>query len=174
MEHCPHCGVVLPANCKERCPQCRQRLDQPPQSRLDAEGLGDVTVVSFRDKKILDEQNIQVISEQLFSLVDDPGRRKLLLNFGNVEYLSSTALEMLITLNKKVTQAGGELILCNIAPQIYEIFEITKLNKLFRIEQGGFEGGPDVELGGVPSRPKPPKPSDESSAALRQPPPESE
>src|SRR5262249_51807878 len=108
------------------------------------------------------------------SLEDDPGRRKLLLNFGNVEYLSSAALEMLVTLNKKVTQAAGELILCNIAPQIYEIFEITKLNKLFRIERGGFEGGPDVELGGVASRPKPPKPSDESSAALRQPPPESE
>src|SRR5262245_44775569 len=146
----------------------------PRRRRLEVEDIGDVTVVSFRDKKILDEQNIQVISEQLFSLVDDLGRRKILLNFGNVEYLSSAALEMLIALNKKVTQANGELILCNIAPQIYEIFEITKLNKLFRIERDRFEGGPDVELGGVASRPKPPKPSDEGSAALRQPPPKLE
>ena len=108
---------------------------QPRRRRLEAEEIGDVTVVSFMDRKILDEQNIQVIGEQLFGLVDQDGRRKLLLNFGNVEYLSSAALGKFITLNKKVNQAGGKLILCNIDPQIYEVFEITKLNKLFKIEK---------------------------------------
>ena len=62
------------------------------------------------------------------------GRRKLLLNFGNVEYLSSAALAKLITLNKKLQQVNGRLVLCNIDPQIYEVFEITKLNKLFNIQ----------------------------------------
>ncbi len=101
--------------------------------RLEVEDIGDVAVVNFTDKKILDEQNIQLIGEQLFSLVDEAGRKKILLNFGNVEYLSSAALGKLITLNKKVGAAGGKLILCNIDPQIYEVFEITKLNKLFKI-----------------------------------------
>ena len=108
---------------------------QPRRRRLEAEEIGDVTVVSFMDRKILDEQNIQIIGEQLFSLVDEVGRRKLLLNFGNVEYLSSAALGKFITLNKKVNAAGGRLILCNIDPQIYEVFEITKLNKLFNIQK---------------------------------------
>jgi len=108
---------------------------QPRRRRLEVEDIGEVTVVSFTDKKILDEQNIQVIGEQLFSLVDDLGRRKILLNFGNVEYLSSAALGKFITLNKKVAQAGGKLILCKIDPQIYEVFEITKLNRLFKIEK---------------------------------------
>ena len=62
---------------------------QPRRRRLEVEDIGDVTVVNFVDRKILDEQNIQVIGEQLFGLVDEVGRRKLLLNFGNVEYLSS-------------------------------------------------------------------------------------
>src|SRR5437660_9732934 len=88
---------------------------QPPRRRrLEVEDIGDVTVVNFTDKKILDEQNIQIIGEQLFSLVDELGRRKILLNFGNVEYLSSAALGKFITLNKKVNAAGGRLILCNI------------------------------------------------------------
>jgi anti-sigma B factor antagonist len=108
---------------------------QPRRRRLEVEDIGDVTVVNFTDKKILDEQNIQIIGEQLFSLVDDLGRRKLLLNFSNVEYLSSAALGKFITLNKKVNAAGGRLILCNIDPQIYEVFEITKLNKLFNIQK---------------------------------------
>ena len=109
---------------------------QPPRRRrLEVEDIGDVTVVNFTDRKILDEQNIQVIGEQLFSLVDEAGRRKILLNFGNVEYLSSAALAKLITLNKKLQQSGGRLILCNISDQIYEVFEITKLNKLFNIHR---------------------------------------
>lgn len=115
---------------------------QPRRQKLEVEDIGEVTVVNFVDKKILDEQNIQVIGEQLFRLVDDLGRTKLLLNFSNVEYLSSAALGKLITLNKKVNATGGKLILCNIAPNIYEVFEITKLNKILNIqkdEQGGLQ-----------------------------------
>ena len=103
--------------------------------RLEVEDIGDVTVVNFTDKKILDEQNIAVIGEQLFSLVDELGRKKILLNFGNVEYLSSAALGKFVALHKKVSAAGGRLILCNIDPQIYEVFEITKLNKLLNIQK---------------------------------------
>ena len=115
---------------------------QPRRRRLEVEDIGDVTVINFVDRKILDEQNIQVIGEQLFSLVDQDARRKLLLNFGNVEYLSSAALGKLITLNKKLQAVGGRLILCNIDPQIYEVFEITKLDKFFNIqkeEQGALQ-----------------------------------
>lgn len=107
---------------------------QPHRRRLKVEDIGDVTVINFIDKKILDEQNIQVIGEQLFDLVEEENRRKLLLNFKNVEYLSSAALGKLITLNKKLQEAGGRLVLCDIAPQIYEVFEITKLDKFFTIE----------------------------------------
>ena len=108
---------------------------QPRRRRLEVEDIGDVTVINFVDRKILDEQNIQIIGEQLFSLVEQENRRKLLLNFGNVEYLSSADLGKLITLNKKLQGVGGRLILCNIDPQIYEVFEITKLDKFFNIQK---------------------------------------
>ena len=110
-------------------------MAQPRRRRLEVEDIGDITVVNFVDKKILDEQNIQVIGEQLFSLIDELGRNKILLNFKNVEFLSSAALGKLITLNRKVQAAGGKLVLCGIDAQIYEVFEITKLNKLFTIKK---------------------------------------
>jgi anti-sigma B factor antagonist len=106
---------------------------QPRRRRLELEEVGDVTVVNFVDKKILDEQNIQIIGEQLFDLVDNQGKKKLLLNFGNVEFLSSAALGKLITLNKKSQTSGGKLVMCKIAKEIMEVFEITKLDKLFKI-----------------------------------------
>src|SRR5215468_8890574 len=105
------------------------------RSRLEVEDNGEIAIVNFIDRKILDEQNIQKIGEDLFSLIDQYDRKKILLNFSNVEYLSSAALGKFITLNKKVNAAGGRLILCNIDAQIYEVFEITKLNKLFNIQK---------------------------------------
>ena len=112
------------------------------EGRIEVEEIGTVTVAHFIDTKLLDQHTIDLVGDPLFRLVDELGRRKVLLNFGNVEYLSSAALGKLITLNKKVNGSGGKLILCNIDPTIYEVFEITKLNKLFNIqkdEQGALQ-----------------------------------
>ncbi len=107
----------------------------PRKQRLQVEDVGDVTVVNFIDKKILDEQNIQMIGEELFRLVDEFGRRKIVLDFKHVDFLSSAALGKLITLNRKVQAVRGKLVLCGITKEIREVFEITKLDKLFTIQQ---------------------------------------
>jgi anti-sigma B factor antagonist len=101
--------------------------------RLDIEEISDITIAKFIDKKILDENNIQVIGNQLFGLIDEERRLKIILDFSNVEYLSSAALGKLITMEKKVKAAKGKLRLCCIRPEIYEVFAITKLNRLFKI-----------------------------------------
>jgi anti-sigma B factor antagonist len=104
------------------------------QQRIDIEEVGGITVAKFTDKKILDEANIQVIGNNLFALVDEDGRRKIVLDFTLVEYLSSAALGKLITLDKKVKQAKAKLRLCGIRPEIYEVFAITRLDKIFDIK----------------------------------------
>ena len=93
----------------------------------------DVKIVSFIENKILDEGNIAEIGQGLATLVESRHRPKLLLDFENVDHLSSAALGMLINVNQKIKHQSGELRLVNIKPQIYEVFVITKLNKLFRI-----------------------------------------
>lgn len=102
--------------------------------RLDIEEVGDVTVAKFIDKKILDETNIQLIGNQMFGLVDEDGRKKIVLDFSTVEYLSSAALGKLITMDKKVKAARGKLRLCAIRPEILEVFQITRLDKIFDIK----------------------------------------
>ena len=92
------------------------------------------------DKKILDEQNIQMIGDDLFRLVDELGRRKVLLNFGNVEFMSSAALGKLITLHRKLQAVQGKLILCKIAKDILDVFKITKLDRILTIKSDEQEG----------------------------------
>lgn len=102
-------------------------------SRLTVREDGDITHVSFLDRNILEEANIQQIGDEIGGIVERSGNPKVLLDFSQVEHLSSAALGTLITINNKVKQKGGQLRLSNIDRQIYEVFVITKLNKLFQI-----------------------------------------
>jgi anti-sigma B factor antagonist len=93
----------------------------------------DIKVVSFIENKILDEANITEIGQGLASLVEAKHRPKLLLDFQNVDHLSSAALGMLINVNQKIKLQSGELRLVNIKPQIVDVFVITRLDRLFKI-----------------------------------------
>ena len=104
-------------------------------ARLSVSVEGDVKVAQFADRKILDEVSIMHLGESLTQLVIDATPPKLVLDFTNVEHMSSSALGMLITLHKRIRQRDGELRLCVIGPTIYEIFVITRLNEIFRIHE---------------------------------------
>ncbi len=102
--------------------------------RIKVNDSGQVTVVTFNDSKIIDEAEIQEFGQELYDLVEREKRSKIVLNFGHVEFLSSAALGKLIGFDKRVKQHGARLMLTNIRPEIYEVFAITKLTKLFNIK----------------------------------------
>ena len=107
----------------------------PPSSpsRLRVKQQKDVTQVEFIDRNILDESNIQQIGEEIGELVEAAPSPRLLISFSNVDHLSSAALGTMITINNKIKVKKGQLRLANIDPQIFEVFKITKLDKLFQI-----------------------------------------
>ena len=105
----------------------------PAASRLRVREREGVTHIEFVDRNILDEVNIQQIGEEISRLVEAQPRPRVLISFENVDHLSSAALGTLITINNKVKSQDGQLRLAAIDPQIYEVFVITKLNKLFQI-----------------------------------------
>ncbi len=102
-------------------------------ARLRIGEVDNVTRVEFLERNILDEGNIQQIGEQLNALVESRDDLRLLIDFSNVDHLSSAALGTLITVRNRVSERGGQLRLSNIGAQIYEVFIITKLNKIFEI-----------------------------------------
>ena len=105
--------------------------DQAPRLRVTR--TDDVVLVELTDRKILDEPVIAEIADHLYKLVAEAGTPKLVVNFVHVTNMSSGALGVLITLNKRILEQGGQLRLCNIHPSIYEVFAITRLNEVFTI-----------------------------------------
>ena len=92
-----------------------------------------ITVVTFIERKILEAAHILELGEELLQLVEKDDNKDLLLDFSSVEFLSSAALNKLIILDKKVKSKSGQLKLCNMMPEIREVFVITRLNQLFDI-----------------------------------------
>lgn len=103
------------------------------ESRLVIDEQGDIARIRFIDRNILEEVTIHQIGEEISQVIERSPNPKVLINFENVEHLSSAALGTLININKRIKQKGGQLRLSNIDANIYEVFVITKLNKLFRI-----------------------------------------
>jgi anti-sigma B factor antagonist len=99
----------------------------------------DVIVVELMDRKILDEVSIMQIGEQIGGLIADELNPRLLVDFSNVGHLSSSALGLLLKLRKQIREMKGTLALCNIQPQIYEVFTITRLNEMLTIKDSRSE-----------------------------------
>jgi anti-sigma B factor antagonist len=125
----PGAFLALPSQSGERS----LRMSQTPRRHVRGDIVDGVSVVSFLNTKIVTEDGIQEVGEELYSLVDDLGHKKLLLNFGNVPYLSSAALGKLMELNKKVAKIKGKVKLCCIHRDVLEAFDILGLDRVFEI-----------------------------------------
>ncbi len=100
---------------------------------IEIKHIENVTIIDLLDEEILEESTISDISESLFPVVDEANDIKLLLNFEKVKHFSSSALGMLIRLNQQVEEKEGQLKLCHIRKTLFEVFSITKLDRVFEI-----------------------------------------
>ena len=103
-----------------------------PPSRLRVRSVEDVTAVRFQDSSILDTELIHGIAQELDQLIEAENSKKLLLDFTEVTFFSSSALGILVTLSKKMAQREGELVICALAAELVKVFKITNLDKLFK------------------------------------------
>jgi anti-sigma B factor antagonist len=98
------------------------------------QSIRDVTIVRFRETSILDTQLIQQISEDLTRLIEAQHRRKVLLDFSSVKFLSSSALGVLVTLKKKADSIKGTLVISGMNKDLRKVFKITNLDKMFEFK----------------------------------------
>ena len=103
--------------------------------KIGVEYADNATIVSFTDEKILEERDIKALQDSIMSVIEPAKRIKLILDFRNVRFLSSAVLGLLIRISKRIYEQDGQLKLCNINPNIFEIFKITRLTTTFDIHK---------------------------------------
>ena len=94
-----------------------------------------VHMVLFKDKKILDDAVLDEIRAELAQLLGKASGPDVLLDFSNVEFMSSAMLGLLGQLHRKISTGHGRLRMCGIRPEIFQVFKLTNLDKLFSIHK---------------------------------------
>ena len=65
----------------------------------------------------------------------EKGERRLLIDFSRTGYIDSSGLGALVSISKKIREAGGELRLSGLNEDLRSLFELTKLDTLFAIAE---------------------------------------
>ena len=63
------------------------------------------------------------------------GVNKLILDLSDVEYISSSGLRVLLSLNKILAAKGGEFIIRKPSQMVTEVFAITNFSEILNIEK---------------------------------------
>lgn len=74
-----------------------------------------------------------VEADKEFNSVLDSGKTKLLINLAELEYISSAGLRVLLVVAKRIQQKGGKVVLCKLAENVKEVFEISGFSSIFKI-----------------------------------------
>ncbi len=91
---------------------------------------GDVTLIEVEGQLIVG--NRQELKQQVLEQLED-GDRKFVIDFAETGYIDSSGLGVLVSLSKKIREQGGELRLSSLNEDLRTLFELTKLDTLFRI-----------------------------------------
>jgi len=73
---------------------------------------------------------------QISAWVDNqisPGQCQIIADLSSVSFIDSTALATLVKGMKRCRQHGGDLYICGMVKTVRIIFELTRLDKAFRI-----------------------------------------
>jgi len=92
-----------------------------------------VTVASLEDERLIDEIQIQELGKALSGTLAADACEKLLVSFAKVKFMSSSSLNQLISLDREAKSQNKPLKLCDICPEIMEVFQITALDSVFDI-----------------------------------------
>lgn len=98
---------------------------------------GEVTVVDVEGQLIVG--NRQELKQRVLEELEK-GERKFLVDFAGTGYIDSSGLGVLVSLSKKIREHGGELRLSSLNEDLRTLFELTKLDTLFRIADTRGEG----------------------------------
>jgi anti-anti-sigma factor len=94
---------------------------------------GDAKIITLSGGKVRVMEDLR--EGKIEGLTDEPRGCHLLLDFSKVVYLNSEDRSVLINLHKKMQRFGGRLTLFNLNAEVYEVFTVTRLHKLFTILQ---------------------------------------
>ncbi|MCA9258386.1 MAG: STAS domain-containing protein [Planctomycetales bacterium] len=88
-------------------------------------------VIAVLDERLMEPTQIKRLSDDLQGLLGKAEQTQVVLDFERVQFMSSAMLGKLVQFHKKCKEFKVNLKLSGVSSEIYEVFKITRLHKLF-------------------------------------------
>jgi anti-anti-sigma factor len=100
---------------------------------INFESEGDIAILSLNGR--LDTMHFPLVDKELTSQIEN-NQKQIILDCRDLDYVSSSGLRVLLKALKQMETANGRLTICNLQPQITQIFKISGFDHLFEIYPG--------------------------------------
>ena len=80
----------------------------------------------------LDSNTSQGFEKKIFQAIDD-GSKSMIIDFGELEYISSAGLRVILKATKALKREEGKMMLCDMQDYVKEVFEITGFDSFLPI-----------------------------------------
>ena len=108
----------------------------PAPARIQVTDTNGIKIVRFNDQHLFDERTVREVSEQIaISLPSDGTPIRLVLDFSDVNLISSSLLSKLILIQRRIDATRGKLRLCELSPILQQVFRTSNLDRLFAIDR---------------------------------------
>src|SRR3954465_6446811 len=97
--------------------------------------IGEYTVIEFITPSLMDPVVLENAAQALYKIIDEEDKRKIVMDFEKVQYLSSQAIGIVLAMHKKLNSLkNSKLILCSVGPKLMELIKLTRLDRLLTIK----------------------------------------
>lgn len=104
-------------------------------SILQVQQIKECTVVEFKTPSLMNPMELEQIAKALYHLIEEEDRRKIVLDFEQVKFVSSQAIGIVMNMRKKMaTLHHSHLVLCGVGPKLMEVLKLSGLLKLLVIK----------------------------------------
>ena len=99
---------------------------------LKTETIQDIIVVRFDNVNRFNALISEPVKEQLKDYFNKP-KTKLILNLENIDFVDSTGFGVFLSIMKTANNNYGFFKICNINPEVMELFKLLQLHNVFEI-----------------------------------------
>ncbi len=89
-------------------------------------------VVAFKTASISNVEEVAAASKQIKQFIEEKYPKEVVVDFEHVKFFSSQVLGLLLDIRAKLKTYDGEVVISAINPQLYRVFKITHLDKIFK------------------------------------------
>jgi anti-anti-sigma factor len=87
---------------------------------------------------------VDALRQELFTAIAGIARPRVVLDLSDIEYFGSAGVRPLLSLRRQIQQAGGQLVLCHLSPEVEEVLRTTRLISPDDETPAAFDVEPDV------------------------------